>query len=835
MPVNYLNENLEAGNLGYLFVVLSFGAAILGLIAYFLFMRKPQEKSWRNLGRYAFFVHGLSVIGIFCTLFYLIYNHQYQYHYVWEHSSRDLPVKYIISSFWAGQEGSFLLWTLWHFLLGSILIFTAKTWEGPVLFVICMAQVTLASMLLGIKEVHIFGALVHMPMNIGSNPFILLRQVFPDIPFFTGSNAANYMQKVLDGSLDGRGLNPLLQNYWMTIHPPVLFLGFASTIVPFAFAMGGLWQKRYGDWIKPALPWAIFGGMILGTGVLMGGAWAYEALSFGGFWAWDPVENASLVPWLVFIGGMHTMVIYRSRKTSLHIAYILIILTFLLILYSTFLTRSGILGDTSVHAFTDLGLSGQLLIFMGVFVLVSVWSLATNWKKFSVKQEEDDRLDSREFWMFIGALLLLLSAIHITAITSLPVFSAIFKWIDDLFNTKLLPINLKRPDDAIATYHLLQIPFAIVVSLLTGFGQFLKYRKTDMKIFWRKVIYSATAAAVFGTLMLLITKLNDPRYVILLYTSMFAICGNAEIIISFIRAHSSKSLGAPIAHVGFGFILLGALIANAKKETISLNTERFSIADKANSKEQMENKVLFKDFPVAMHDYMVTFKGDSQGGNNIFFKVNYKRIDSASKKVIEDFNLYPKVIYNKEKDAIEAPSPDTRHYWTRDIFTHITSASDKNMPAYQVKYDTAYTRQIKKGQTIILDSLSVTLDSVKSIKMDPYQIAVQLSIKVTDGFFTYYSHPVFAVTKDGSVDHLPSEIREMGVNFYFMKVPPQGSDELEIYIMKGKRPDPQFITLKAIIFPFINFLWMGALIMIIGFLLSIWRHIKQNIVSIKKS
>jgi cytochrome c-type biogenesis protein CcmF len=183
--------------------------------------------------------------------------------------------------------------------------------------------------------------------RIGSNPFLLLREhpEFSNLPFV---KIPTYLQ-----NLDGRGLNPLLQNYWMTIHPPTLFLGFASTLIPFAYAIAGLWKKRYAAWLKPAIPWTFFGVMILGTGILMGGAWAYESLSFGGFWAWDPVENASLVPWLTFVGGAHVMLVARARNHSIGAAAILNIATFILILYSTFLTRSGILGDTSVHAFTD--------------------------------------------------------------------------------------------------------------------------------------------------------------------------------------------------------------------------------------------------------------------------------------------------------------------------------------------------------------------------------------------------------------------------------------------------------------------------------------------------
>lgn len=135
---------------------------------------------------------------------------------------------------------------------------------------------------------------------------------------------------------DGKGLNPLLQNYWMVIHPPTLFFGFASSIIPFAFAIGGLWTAKYKEWLKPALPWTLVSVMILGTGIIMGGFWAYESLSFGGYWAWDPVENASLVPWLLLIVTVHLMLIYKSTGTSIILTYILSIASFLLVLYATF-------------------------------------------------------------------------------------------------------------------------------------------------------------------------------------------------------------------------------------------------------------------------------------------------------------------------------------------------------------------------------------------------------------------------------------------------------------------------------------------------------------------
>src|ERR1035437_1911689 len=303
-------------------------------------------------------------------MFYLIYNHYFEYYYVLHHSSLTLPFRYMFACFWEGQEGSFLLWAIWHVVLSWFIIRKGGEWEAPVIGVIATVQVFITSMLLGI---YVFG------YKLGSDPFIFMRNLpeMANLPFI---QMPDYLSRIKDG----QGLNPLLQNYWMVIHPPTLFLGFASTVVPFAFAIAGLWKKKYTEWQRPALPWTFFGIMVLGTGVLMGGAWAYEALSFGGFWAWDPVENASLVPWLTLVGSAHLMLINRNNDQSVFITFFLALLSFLLILYSTFLTRSGILGETSVHAFTDLGMSGQLLIYLFFFLVLSIILIVID-KKYKIE------------------------------------------------------------------------------------------------------------------------------------------------------------------------------------------------------------------------------------------------------------------------------------------------------------------------------------------------------------------------------------------------------------------------------------------------------------------
>ncbi|HRF18374.1 MAG TPA: cytochrome c biogenesis protein CcsA, partial [Chitinophagaceae bacterium] len=211
----------------------------------------------------------------------------------------------------------------------------------------------------------------------------------------------------------------------MVIHPPVLFLGFATTIVPFAFAIAGLWKKDFGEWTKQTLPWSLFSAAVLGLGIMMGAIWAYESLSFGGYWAWDPVENASLVPWMILISGIHTLLIYKHTGNALRASYLFMILSFGFILYSTFLTRSGILGEASVHAFTDLGMNWQLLTFLLAFVIPALVLFAIRYKEIPAIQKEE-HTSSREFWMFIGSLIFFLSAILIIGQTSLPVINKVF-------------------------------------------------------------------------------------------------------------------------------------------------------------------------------------------------------------------------------------------------------------------------------------------------------------------------------------------------------------------------------------------------------------------------
>lgn len=818
--MDYIGEHLLPGKIGHFFILLSLIASLAASFSYFKAVQQKdpdQLRQWKKLARIFFIAEALSVFIIFGIIFYLVSNHFFEYKYAWQHSSKSLEPKYLLAAIWEGQEGSFLLWSIWHCVLGLVIIRKEKEWEAPVMTVLSFVQFCLATMVVGIS---LFG------MKIGSNPFVLLRNEM-NAPIFSRPDYLNLIQ-------DGNDLNPLLQNYWMVIHPPVLFLGFASTIVPFAFAVGGLWTKRFGDWTKPALPWALFSAGVLGLGVMMGAAWAYESLTFGGYWAWDPVENASLVPWLVLVAGIHCLLIYRHSGHSLRATNLFLILAFLFVLYSTYLTRSGDLQDTSVHAFTGEGITtAHLRIFLFAFVVPSLFLFVRNYKKIPTITKEEET-SSREFWMFIGSLVLFLSALSISAMTSIPVFNklgAFFTGKEKLLNP------LAFGEDTAFSYNRIQVFVAVVIGLLTGFGMYLKYKSTG-KPFLKKLIWPTIAASVVAVLILAFGDIDYREHGIgylaaiwlAVAASVYAVIANAAYIWVGMNGSMKRSGGA-IAHLGFGLMLLGILVSSSKKEILSHNTSGIPVYFGEGSKEQPgENLTLVRGLRTDMGKYWVTYEGDSAHPKKPLW---FYHIKFESKDGKDNFTLKPNAFVNYKGNEGLMANPDSRHYWDHDVFTYVTSLPD---PDKNKDTATFKTVELGIGDTVfysrgfaVLENIT-SRDNIPQAGFAPTDSASVASIKIFAKTGSTYTAEPLLINKRGNLLNSPDTITSENLVVQLQKVSAKGA-ELGI---KESDTIMQYVTLKAYRFPFINVLWLGTVIMVVGFLIAMLRRIQTARASLRK-
>ncbi len=829
------------GNLGHLFVIASFVTALVTSFCYWRATAASDlslQKGWIANGRTGFIIHAVTVVGVIVTLFVIIQQHYFEYHYAYAHSSLHLPGQYMISCFWEGQEGSFLLWMFWQAVLGLVLIVTQRTWEAPVMTLFALVQTFLASMILGV-------VLPGLSLKLGSSPFILLRDAMAD-PIF--KIQPDFIPK------DGNGLNALLQNYWMVIHPPTLFLGFALTLVPFSFCMAGLWQKKYTEWVKPALPWTLLGAAVLGLGILMGGYWAYETLSFGGYWNWDPVENAVYVPWLIMIASLHTMITYKNSKTALKFSVILVIAVFVLILYSTFLTRSGILGDASVHSFTDLGLSGQLLVYMMFFTMAAIALVAIRWKEIPASDKEVSTY-SREFWIFMGATTLCFMGFQVLLPTSIPVYNKIL----EVFG---VTSNVAPPAEQVLFYSKWQLWFAVAVGLLSGTGQFFWWKRIDKAKLKQELLPPTLITLIIFAIILVIAR-PEPVYIALLLAGLYIIISNVYVILNVWRVNPGLSGGA-IAHIGVGLVLIGILFSAGYSKVVSLNNTGLLYSKDQGTEFNRDNLLLFVNEPRTMAGYDIEFLGErlEPRAENGFVKRNDVEPTDDPYKVIarrdilykgkilfqakDTFEIYPENIFYeiqlRRGDKVAAtlypriqinpamggmlPSPDISRGLTRDLYTHVSSSMNREV---EVEWSKLEEVRVKIGQKFFVNDYVAVLeaveriDNIEGVALTAEDVAVKAKVRIDGEHDTYTAEPMFIIRDRSTIGRIPSEIGDLGVRLTLMNIHP---DTAEFTIGLNAR-QKDWVIIKALEKPYINILWLGTGLLMVGFTLAMTRRFRE--------
>jgi len=317
-------------------------------------------------------------------LWILIFENDFSVEYVASYSSTTMPTLYKISAFWAGQQGSFLLWLLIHALIGAVLIYRRATAAALGIYFLLQS--------------------------------ILVLLVMAKSPF--AENPAEVFE--------GVGLNPLLQDFWMAIHPPIIFVGYALLAVPFALSLGSLLTEAASrSWLEEARQWTLAAWSFLGAGIFIGGYWAYKVLGWGGYWGWDPVENSSLVPWLLAAVLLHLINLARKKSAVLSVTHVAATFTYALVIYGTFLTRSGILGDFSVHSFAGSNI-GTAIALANALVLIGGLSIILIKAKFLPQGKMYDAHGESAFIILLSCLLLIFIAAIVWVGMSMPLLSQLF-------------------------------------------------------------------------------------------------------------------------------------------------------------------------------------------------------------------------------------------------------------------------------------------------------------------------------------------------------------------------------------------------------------------------
>ena len=469
------------GNFALLIALVVTGYSILASIIGIRWKRNELVKSAMNA---TIGMSGLLTVSIAALLYAFITN-DFELAYVADYSSRNLPLVYTLSALWGGQAGSLLFWA---WLLG-----------------VCMTVVVIQN----------------RRQNISLLPYVNIILAVVQLFFLILLSSVSSPFTRLDVvPLDGQGLNPLLQNPGMLFHPPTLLIGYVGFTIPFAFAIAALITRRLDDsWIRSTRRWTIFSWFFLGVGIFLGAKWAYVELGWGGYWAWDPVENASLMPWLTGTAYLHSVMI-QERKNMLKVwNIVLIILTFLLCLFGTFITRSGII--SSVHSFGRSALGPLFLTFILLALVISVFLVVIRYS-FLKSTNELDSLVSRESSFLFNNLILVGATFAVFLGTMFPIIS------EAVTGAK---ITVGPP-----FFNKIIVPIALALLLVTGICPLIPWRKATWSNFRRNLLTPLVVALIGGTGLFL----AGIRHGFALLTFTIAFFVTATIVLEFINGVNAR-------------------------------------------------------------------------------------------------------------------------------------------------------------------------------------------------------------------------------------------------------------------------------------------------------
>ncbi|MGI9541862.1 MAG: cytochrome c-type biogenesis CcmF C-terminal domain-containing protein, partial [Cyclobacteriaceae bacterium] len=546
----------------------------------------------------------------------------------------------------------------------------------------------------------------------------------------------------------------------------------------------------------------------------------------------------------------HTMITYKNSNTALKTSMVLVIATFILVLYATFLTRSGILGDASVHSFTDLGLSGQLLIYLGTFFTMSIGMLVWRWKNIPTSEKEVSSY-SREFWIFIGVTTLCLMAFQVIITTSFPVYNTILEGLG-------IESNIAMPADQVVFYSNVQLWFALALALLSGTGQFFWWKHMDPQKLRNELTTPILITLVLSVLVMILGEVKDLSYILLLTASIYSVVANLKILLSLFKTNFNLA-GGSVAHIGIGMILIGILFSSGYSEVISVNNTGLRIAN--DEEFNSSNLLLFIDQAQSMGDYDLTYKGryikakgvpgyvnlnDIAATDDVYKAILNKDIARNGKTYsrksdtleINPENIYCEVGYQSESGKAftlwpriqvnpsmgQVHSPDIKRAVGSDLYSYVSWAPYLD-PEEEVEWKHTDSITVKIGEQFFVNDFVARLTNIErtqdilGVRLNEGDLAVKASIELQGKSRNYLAEPFFLI-KNNMAGRIPDVINDLGVKITLSNIHPQeDSFDLDIYTTQK-----DFIVLKAISKPMINVLWIGTLLLVAGFVIAIRRR-----------
>jgi cytochrome c-type biogenesis protein CcmF len=496
-------------NIGSLAILLAFCFAVYAVLGSLAgkWARRPFLILSAERAVYCIWALLTTAAGI---LVYSLIAGDYRLAYVASHSNRAMPAVYKFTSWWGGQEGSLLLWS-WVLASYSMVVVyqNRRKFRDMMPYVTAVLMTTLTFFLILI-------AFVAKPFNV-----IMAGRGIVDVG-------------------DGQGLNPLLQYWTMVIHPPMLYMGYVGFVVPFAFAMASLITRQPGEeWIRTTRRWTLVTWMFQTTGVLLGAGWAYSVLGWGGYWGWDPVENASLLPWITATAFLHSVMMQEKKGMMKVWNMVLVSATFFLCIFGTFLTRSGIV--SSVHAFANSDIGTYFVVFLAIGISATVFLILSR-LDFLKSEAQLESVLSRESSFLFNNLVLLASCFAVLWGTLFPVIS------EKLTGEK---ISVDAP-----FFNRVEVPIAMFLLLLTGVGPLIAWRRSSIESLKRSFMWPLTGGAVVAAFLAVMGVHNIYALV------SFALCTFVTVTVA---VEFLKGAGAIRAKDGGN--LIGAMVALTHRNT----------------------------------------------------------------------------------------------------------------------------------------------------------------------------------------------------------------------------------------------------------------------------